>query len=93
MEIRSYELRHGEAVSQAELAGRLDVTQGAISELENSDDVRVSTLRRYLEALVHGSSSLRCSTTTIVGCPCTSARTPQPETGLVDQQSSVAAAA
>ena len=28
-EIRLYELRHGEAISQAELAGRLDVTQGA----------------------------------------------------------------
>ena len=33
------------------LAGRLDVTQGAISKLEHSDDVRVSTLRHYLEAL------------------------------------------
>jgi transcriptional regulator with XRE-family HTH domain len=31
-----------EAVSQAELAGRLEVTQGAISKLEHSDDVRVS---------------------------------------------------
>lgn len=50
-EIRLYQLRHGEAVSQAELAGRLDVTQGAISKLEHSEDVRVSTLREYLEAL------------------------------------------
>jgi DNA-binding transcriptional regulator YiaG len=50
-EIRLYELRHTEAVSQVELAGRLDVTQGAISKLEHSDDVRVSTLRQYLEAL------------------------------------------
>jgi DNA-binding XRE family transcriptional regulator len=50
-EIRLYELRHGEAISQAELAGRLDVTQGAISKLEHSDDVRVSTLRQYLDAL------------------------------------------
>jgi len=50
-EIRLYELRHGQAISQAELAGRLDVTQGAISKLEHSDDVRVSTLRQYLEAL------------------------------------------
>lgn len=50
-EIRLYELRHAEAVSQAELAGRLDVTQGAISKLEHSDDVRVSTLRQYLKAL------------------------------------------
>ena len=50
-EIRLYELRHAEAVSQAELAGRLEVTQGAISKLEHADDVRVSTLRQYLEAL------------------------------------------
>jgi DNA-binding XRE family transcriptional regulator len=50
-EIRLYQLRHNEAISQAELAGRLDVTQGAISKLEHSDDVRVSTLRQYLEAL------------------------------------------
>ena len=50
-EIRLYELRHGEAISQAELAGRLEVTQGAVSMLEHSDDVRVSTLRQYLESL------------------------------------------
>jgi predicted XRE-type DNA-binding protein len=50
-EIRLYELCHREAISQAELAGRLDVTQGAISKLEHSDDVRVSALRQYLEAL------------------------------------------
>ena len=50
-ELRLYELRHAEAVSQAELAGRLDVTQGAVSKLEHSEDVRISTLRQYLEAL------------------------------------------
>lgn len=50
-EIRLYELRHAQAISQAELAGRLDVTQGAISKLEHADDVRVSTLREYLGAL------------------------------------------
>ena len=50
-EVRLYELRHAEAVSQAELAGRLEVTQGAISKFENAEDVRVSTLREYLEAL------------------------------------------
>lgn len=50
-EIRLYELRHAQAISQAELAGRLDVTQGAVSKLEHADDVRVSTLREYLEAL------------------------------------------
>ena len=50
-EIRLHELRQAEAVSQAEIAGRLEVTQGAISKLENAEDVRVSTLRQYLEAL------------------------------------------
>ena len=50
-EIRLYELRHAEAVSQVELAGRLEVTQGAISKFEHAEDVRVSTLREYLEAL------------------------------------------
>ncbi|HWS91262.1 MAG TPA: helix-turn-helix transcriptional regulator [Mycobacterium sp.] len=50
-EIRLYELRRAQAISQAELAGRLDVTQGAISKLEHAEDVRVSTLREYLEAL------------------------------------------
>lgn len=50
-EIHLYELRHAQAVSQAELAGRLEVTQGAISKLEHADDVRISTLRLYLEAL------------------------------------------
>ena len=50
-EIRLYELRHAEAVSQAELAGRLEVTQGAISKFEHAEDVRVSTLRQYLDAL------------------------------------------
>lgn len=49
-EIRLYELRHAEAVSQAELAGRLEVTHGAISKHEHSEDVRVSTLRQYLDA-------------------------------------------
>ena len=50
-EIRLFELRHQEALSQAVLAGRLEVTQGAISKMEHADDVRVSTLRQYLNAL------------------------------------------
>ena len=50
-EMRLYELRHGQAVSQAVLAGRLEVTQGAVSKLEHADDVRVSTLRQYLEGI------------------------------------------
>jgi Helix-turn-helix domain len=50
-EIRLYALRHGEAVSQATIAGRLELTQGAVSRFENADDVRISTLRQYLDAL------------------------------------------
>ena len=50
-EIRLYELRQAEALSQMTVAGRLDVTQAAISKFEHADDVRVSTLRQYLEAL------------------------------------------
>ena len=50
-EIRLYELRHAEALSQVELTGRLDITHGAISRLEHAGDVRVSTLRNYLEGL------------------------------------------
>ena len=50
-ERRLYELRRAEAVSQAVLAGRLEITQGAVSKFEHADDVRISTLRQYLEAL------------------------------------------
>ncbi len=50
-ELRLYELRHAEALSQVEVAGRLDVTQSAVSKLEHAEDVRVSTLRDYLEAI------------------------------------------
>jgi DNA-binding Xre family transcriptional regulator len=50
-EIRLYELRHAEALSQVELAGRLEITQSAVSKLEHAEDVRVSTLRDYLDAM------------------------------------------
>jgi ribosome-binding protein aMBF1 (putative translation factor) len=50
-EVRLYELRHAEALSQVEVAGRLEITQSAVSKLEHAEDVRVSTLRDYLEAL------------------------------------------
>ena len=50
-EIGLYELRRSQDVSQTELAARLQITQAAISKFENSDDVRLSTLRQYVEAL------------------------------------------
>lgn len=50
-EIGLYELRRARDLSQTELAGRLQITQAAVSKFENSDDVRLSTLRQYIEAL------------------------------------------
>ena len=50
-EIGLYELRRAQDVSQTELADRLHITQAAVSKFENSDDVRLSTLRQYIEAL------------------------------------------
>ena len=50
-EIGLYDLRCSQQLSQVELAERLHVTQPAISKLENADDVRLSTLRQYVEAL------------------------------------------
>lgn len=50
-EIRVYEMRHAEAMRQIDETGRLDITRGAIVALEHPEDVRVSTLRDYLEAL------------------------------------------
>jgi len=50
-EIALYELRRECDLSQAELANRLSVTQSAISKLEHSDDLHISTLRNYVEAL------------------------------------------
>lgn len=45
------DLRAGKAVTQAELAGRLGKSQGNVSEMEQRDDVHVSSLREYVEAL------------------------------------------
>ncbi len=36
---------------QVELAGRLEITQGAVSKFEHAEDVRISTLRQHLAAL------------------------------------------
>ena len=45
------ELRTGRDVTQVELAGRLGIRQSSVSELERRDDVYLSTLREYVEAL------------------------------------------
>ncbi|TAJ20533.1 MAG: XRE family transcriptional regulator [Dehalococcoidia bacterium] len=50
-EVGLYELRRSREVSQAALAEALHISQGAVSKFEHSDDVRLSTLRQYVEAL------------------------------------------
>lgn len=44
-------LRQRMAVSQQEMANRLEVSQPAISKLEQQADMQLSTLRNYVEAL------------------------------------------
>ncbi|MBM4410524.1 MAG: helix-turn-helix domain-containing protein [Chloroflexi bacterium] len=50
-EVGLFELRRSQDVSQTDLAARLDITQAAVSKFEHSDDMRLSTLRQYIEAL------------------------------------------
>ena len=51
IEIGLYELRRAQELSQAEVADRLQITQAAVSKFEHAEDVRLSTLRQYIEAL------------------------------------------
>ena len=48
---RLCELRTLAGLTQGEMATRLKMTQAAISKLETRDDIKVSTLRRFVEAL------------------------------------------
>lgn len=45
------ELRQAKALSQVDLAERLNVKQAAVSKLERRDDMYVSTLREYIRAM------------------------------------------
>ena len=45
------ELRQDLALTQQQVADRADMTQSELSRLEGRSDLRVSTLRRYVEAL------------------------------------------
>lgn len=49
--IRLSELRKQQALTQAELAERMSVSQASISQIENQGDVQLSTLMRYVRAL------------------------------------------
>lgn len=48
---RLTELRASRGVTQVELAERLGVRQASVSQLEHRDEIYVSTLRQYVEAL------------------------------------------
>lgn len=50
-ELTLRELREGLDVTQAELADAAEMTQSEMSRLEARADHRISTLRRYVEAL------------------------------------------
>jgi DNA-binding XRE family transcriptional regulator len=45
------ELRSSKGITQVELAERLGKSQGNVSELERRDDLYLSSLREYVEAL------------------------------------------
>jgi len=45
------ELRHAMALSQEQLANTLDVKQPAISKIERSTDMYISTLSRFVKAM------------------------------------------
>jgi len=51
LEMGLYELRRALEVSQTDLAAALEISQSAISQLERAEDLKVSTLRKYLESL------------------------------------------
>ena len=46
-----YELRRSLERSQTDLAAELGISQPAVSQRERGDDVKLSTLRNYLESL------------------------------------------
>lgn len=50
-EIGLYELRRSRNQSQIDLASTLEISQSAISQIERGDDLKVSTLRTYVEGL------------------------------------------
>ena len=45
------ELRRSQHLSQTDVAERMGVTQRRVSAIENSGDLHVATLRRYVESL------------------------------------------
>jgi len=56
--IALHDLRRRKSLSQQELAERLHVGQPAVSKIERGEDLRLSTIRNYVEA-VGGELELR----------------------------------
>jgi len=88
------DLRANAGLTQVELAGRLGIRQASLSELERRDDVYLSTLRSYIEAL-GGELEVRAvfpeqqfvvdlaaSTVTVPAHAATSARIPRPRSTI-----------
>ena len=50
-EIGLYELRRALERSQTDLAAALGISQSAVSQLERGEDVKLSTLRSYVQGL------------------------------------------
>ena len=51
MEMDLRTLREAVGLTQGELAERVEITQSQLSKLERREDHRISTLRRYVQAL------------------------------------------
>lgn len=49
MDLRA--LREAAGLTQGELAQRVEITQSQLSKMERREDHRISTLRRYVQAL------------------------------------------
>jgi transcriptional regulator with XRE-family HTH domain len=51
LEIALHQLRERRGVTQEQIAARLGTSRPNVSRIEREDDVRMSTLQRYVEAL------------------------------------------
>ena len=51
LEIALHELRERRGVTQEQLAARIDTSRPNVSRIERGDDIRLSTLQRYVAAL------------------------------------------
>jgi transcriptional regulator with XRE-family HTH domain len=51
LEIALHELREHRGITQDQLAARIDTSRPNVSRIERGDDIRLSTLQRYVAAL------------------------------------------